>query len=414
VSLLWWFLGLLLAWIWLDRLRDGFKIRRVANITRPEWDWSLKRHDFTRAETAVNIAASAAEGTDNREPKTAPHVSIIIPARNEAVHIEAALRSVLALDYPNYDVFIINDRSTDSTGEIISRVASAHAGPPPLHVLHITDLPPGWLGKPHAMWTAAAQAMGEYFLFTDADVSFRPDCLRRAIAYAEHQHADHLVLFPSYRLSGAGEKIMLAGFQLLFIFGHRPWKVDDPNSDDFIGLGPFNLIRRPAYETIGTFRALRLEVIEDMKLGKLVKMHRLAQRNVFGPGLLPWSWGSGAFGLARNLTKNLFALMQFRIAKALGACLLWLFFNLMPLIGAVLAPGWARLPYLAALGGLAGIYLGMARYSAVPVWTFLFHPLSALLIVYTMLRSLAHTFRHRGVVWRGTRYDLEELRKGMV
>lgn len=387
MTIVWWMFSLLLAWIWLGRLRDGLNLRRVADITGPEWDCL---------------------------PQPAPRVSIIVPARNEAPHVEAALQSVLALDYPDFEVFVINDRSTDSTGEIIDRIAAAHAGAPPLRILHITDLPSGWLGKPHAMWTAAEQATGDYILFTDADVSFRSDCLRRAITYAEQQHADHLVLFPSYILRSPGEKLMLGGFQLLFIFGHRPWKVDDPNSDDFIGLGPFNLIHRTAYQAIGTFRALRLEVIEDMKLGKLVKMNHLAQRNVFGPGLLPWSWGSGALGLVRNLTKNLFALMQFRVGKALGACALWLFFNLMPLIGAVLAPGWARLPYIAALAALAGIHAGMARRTAVPAWTFLFHPVSALLIVYTMLRSMAHTLRHRGVVWRGTRYELEELRKGMV
>ncbi|MGZ4823654.1 MAG: glycosyltransferase, partial [Terriglobales bacterium] len=270
----WWFFGLVLAWIWIDRLRDSRNIRRVPDITMPEW------------------AGHAFDGsTANRQPKAGnPKVSIIVPARNEAAHVEAALRSVLALDYPNYEVFAINDRSTDSTSEIITRLAAAHSGAPPLHVLHVTDLPPGWLGKPHAMWLAAQQATGDYLLFTDADVSFRPDCLRRAITYAEQQHADHLVLFPSYILHSAGEKIMLGGFQLLFIFGHRPWKVDDPDSADFIGLGPFNLIRRAAYQTVGTFSALRLEVIEDMKLGKLVKAHRLAQRNVFGPGLLPWSW----------------------------------------------------------------------------------------------------------------------------
>jgi hypothetical protein len=143
-------------------------------------------------------------------------------------------------------------------------------------------------------------------------------------------------------------------------------------------------------------------------------MNDLAQRSVFGPGLLPWSWGTGAFGLVRNLTKNLFALMQFRPGKALGACALWLFFNLMPLSGAIRAPGWAKAPFVAALAALGVIYAGMARRTSVPAWTFLFHPLSALLIVYTMLRSIAHTWRHRGVVWRDTRYELKELRKGMV
>jgi glycosyltransferase involved in cell wall biosynthesis len=401
---LWWIWGLLLAGSWLDRLRDGLQLRGVADIASPDW--------IHLPQPSCGPPLSL-PGLERRGGET-PRVSIIIPARNEAPHVEAALHSVLALDYPDFEVFAVNDRSTDSTGKIIDRVASQHTGAPPLHVLHITDLPSGWLGKPHAMWTAAEQATGDWLLFTDADVNFRADCLRRAIAYAEQQHADHLVLFPSYLLRSAGEAIMLSGFQLLFIFGHRPWKVADPDSGDFIGLGPFNLVRRTAYQTIGTFRALRLEVIEDMKLGKLVKLHRLAQRNAFGPGLLPWSWGSGAFGLVRNLTKNLFALMQFRPAKALGACALWLFLNLMPLIGAIFAPGPARLPYLAALAGLAGIHLGMARRTAVPAWTVLFHPVSALLIVGAMLRSMAHTLRHGGVVWRGTHYELEELRKGMV
>jgi hypothetical protein len=157
-----------------------------------------------------------------------------------------------------------------------------------------------------------------------------------------------------------------------------------------------------------------MEVIEDMKLGKLVKLHRLAQRNVLGPGLLPWSWGTGAAGLVRSLTKNLFALMQFRPAKALGASLLWLFLNLIPVLGTALAPGWARLPYFVALAAIAVIYIGMGRCTPVPAWSFLLYPVGTLLIVYTMLRSVAHTVRHRGVVWRGTRYDLEELRKGMV
>ncbi len=384
---LWWAFGLLLAWIWVDRLRDGLNLRRVPDIARPEWDCT---------------------------PQPPPRVSIMIPARNEAPHVESALRSVLALDYPDFEVFVIDDRSIDATGEIVDRIAAGHGGAPPLHVLHISELPAGWLGKPHAMWAAAQRATGAWLLFTDADVSFRSDCLRRAIAYAERQRADHLVLFPTYLLRSAGEAIMLAGFQLLFVFGHRPWKVEDPESEDFMGLGPFNLIRRSAYDAIGTFRALRLEVIEDMKLGKLVKEHGLAQRNVFGLGLLPWSWGQGAFGLVRNLTKNLFALMQFRIGKALGASALWLFFNLLPVVGAILAPHWAKIPYLVALAALAAIHLGMARRTAVPAWTFFLYPVSALLIVYTMLRSLAHTLRHRGVIWRDTRYDLEELRKGMV
>jgi hypothetical protein len=208
--------------------------------------------------------------------------------------------------------------------------------------------------------------------------------------------------------------MMMAGFQLLFIFGHRPWAVADPKTKDFMGLGPFNLIRREAYERIGTFRALRMEVIEDMKLGKLVKDHGLAQRNAFGPGLVPWRWFEGTFGLCRVLRKNMFALMQYRWAKAAGACLLFAFFNLLPWFGVWLAPGWVKAPHAVALGALASLYVGLARRERISPLYFFLHPISSVLLIYTMLHSMAHVARHRGVVWRGTRYSLDELRSGLV
>ncbi len=392
MTLFWWITGLLLALIWADRLRDAAAgMPALSDIGSAEYD----------RVPMVNGAP--------------PRVSIVVPARNEQARVEAGLRSGLGLDYPDYEVLAVDDRSTDRTGEIMDRVAAEKpAGSPALRVLHIDELPSGWLGKPHAMWRAAQQAGGDWILFTDADVVFRPDCLRRAICYAEQSEADHLVLFPSYRLRGIGETMMMAGFSLLFVFGHRPWKTADPRAKDFMGLGPFNLIRRRAYETVGTFRALRMEVIEDMKLGKLVKEHGLAQRNVFGRGLLDWQWGQGALGLVRNLTKNLFAAMMFRWKRALGACLALLFLNLMPFAGAWLAPGWAKAGFLVALGALAGLYLGMSRRSPIPAWYFVTHPLSTLLLLYAMLRSMGHAWRHGGVVWRGTRYSLEELRRGLV
>jgi hypothetical protein len=157
-----------------------------------------------------------------------------------------------------------------------------------------------------------------------------------------------------------------------------------------------------------------MEVIEDMKLGKLVKQHGFAQRSAFGPGLLLLQWGNGALGIARNLTKNMFASMQYRWSRAAGAGLLFIFLNLVPFLGLLLAPGWARLPYLVAVAAIAALYAGLSRLLPVSPLYVLLHPVSSLLLLYTMLRSMAHTLRHGGVVWRGTRYSLEELRKGMV
>ncbi len=387
MTVVWWLGGALILLFWADRLRDAAEgMPSVADLAEPRWD---------------------------RQLRPAPRVAIVVPARNEEPSVERCLHSLLALEYPNYEIIAVDDRSDDGTGGILDAIAHDHRAR--LRVMHVRDLPAGWLGKPHAMWAASQEVKdAEWLLFTDADVVFRPDTLRRAIAYAENESADHLVLFPAYQVRGAGEKIMMAGFHMLFVLGHRPWKVANPQADDFMGLGPFNLIRWSAYRRIGGFERLRMEVIEDMKLGKLVKQHGLRQRNAFGRNLLPWRWGTGAVGISRNLTKNLYALMQFRWPKALGACALLLIFNFFPLVGIALAPGWAKAPYGMALACIAALHYGMGRRTTVPAWTFLLYPVSTALIVFTMLRSIAHVARHGGVVWRGTRYDVEELRRGMV
>src|SRR5690606_5030460 len=122
-----------------------------------------------------------------------PRVSIIVPARNEEREIEAALQSVLHLDYPDYEVMVVNDRSTDGTGAILERMQSAY---PQLRVATVTELPRGWLGKNHAMYFGAQQASGELLLFTDADIVMRPDTLRRAVYYLEREKLDLLPMTP--------------------------------------------------------------------------------------------------------------------------------------------------------------------------------------------------------------------------
>jgi hypothetical protein len=105
-------------------------------------------------------------------------------------------------------------------------------------------------------------------------------------------------------MKGPGERMMIAFFQVLFVFGHRPWKVADPKARDHMGVGAFNLVRRPVYDAVGTYRALRMEVIDDMKLGKVIKNAGFAQRNVSGEDLISLHWAKGAFGIANSLTKN--------------------------------------------------------------------------------------------------------------
>jgi cellulose synthase/poly-beta-1,6-N-acetylglucosamine synthase-like glycosyltransferase len=386
-----WIAGTILAFAWFSRIVDAaIGMRSVANICTPEWN--------------RNPAG----------PSGNPRVSIIVPARNEEADIDLSLTRLLELDYENFEVIAVNDRSTDRTGEIMESVAARPASHGRLRVIHHRELPPGWLGKTHAMWTATNAAKGDWLLFTDADVIFKPDSVRRAMAYAEAERADHVVVFPQMIMKRPGEFMMIAFFQTMFVFGHRPWKVADPKSKDHMGVGAFNMIRRSTYEAVGTYEALRMEVLDDMKLGKVVKNAGFRQRNVFGEDLISIRWANGAWGVVNNLTKNFFAVLSFQWWRTLISAFGLAFLNLMPFIGVYAAHGWERLPYAIALSSMFLIYLGMSWRSGVPAYYFVLHPVSTLLFIYTLMRSMSHALWNDGIIWRGTKYPLEELRKGMV
>ena len=386
-----WVVGGILALAWFSRIVDAaLGMPNMVDVSRPEW---------------------------NRKPATEkgdPRVTIVVPARNESADIEVALNRLLALDYDNYEVVAVNDRSTDETGAIMDRIASGPDARGRLKVVHVKELPAGWLGKTHAMWNAAREATGEWLLFTDADVMFKPDALRRAVAYAEAEPADHVVLFPTMIMTKPGERMMIAFFQTLFMFGHRPWKVADPATDDHMGVGAFNMVRRKAYESVGTYERLRMEVLDDMKLGKVIKKAGFAQRNVFGEDLISIHWAKGAMGIVDNLTKNFFAVLSYQWWRAIISCFGLVFLNLAPFFGTAFVHGWPRLPYAIALGSMLLIYVGMSGRTAIPAYYFLLHPVSTTLFSYTVLRSMILTYRQGGVVWRGTLYPLDELKKGLV
>jgi glycosyltransferase involved in cell wall biosynthesis len=393
-----WIAGSLLALAWISRIVDAaIGMPSVADVSHPEWDCNPVL------------------------PSGNPRVSIIVPARNEQDTIEQAMSTLLALDYDNYEVIAVNDRSTDRTGEILEQMSrdlsvreASSQGTCSLTVIHHNELPARWMGKTHAMWTATNQATGDWLLFTDADVHFRPDSLRRALAYAEAEPADHVVLFPQMIMKSPGEYMMIAFFQTMFMFGHRPWKVADPATNDHIGVGAFNLVRKRVYDAVGTYKALRMEVLDDMKLGKVVKKGGFAQRNVFGGDLISIRWAHGAMGIVNNLTKNFFAVLSFQSWRTVLFAFALAFLNFGPFIGVFLAHGWARAPYAAALSAMFMIYMGMSWRSGVPPYYFFLHPVSSAMFLYTLLRSMFLTLWNGGIEWRGTKYPLEELRKGMV
>jgi glycosyltransferase involved in cell wall biosynthesis len=392
-TLLYWISGLLLALIWLvPTLQLVLHASEVADLTQPEW----------------NPPQDAA----------LPSLTIVVPARNEEVEIEAALRSLLQLNYPQYQVVAVDDRSTDKTGAIMERLAAEPASAGKLRVIHIRDLPSGWLGKLHAMWlgsqgNASQQDQSDWLLFTDADCVFHPDSVRRAIYYATANAtpADHLVLFPTAHMKTLGERMMISFPQVMSSFAMRPWKIRDPNAHDHIGVGAFNLIRRSAYEAIGTYEKLRLEVVDDLKLGEAIKKAGLRQDVVFGPDLVSLRWAVGAAGVVANLEKNLFAFLQFRISLVLAVCAVIFFLCVCPFLGLFLASGWAKTGFAAAVAMIALAYTLTGRYMGSSPLLFLTCPIAAIVFAFATLQSAFLALRDGAITWRGTKYPLEELRK---
>jgi cellulose synthase/poly-beta-1,6-N-acetylglucosamine synthase-like glycosyltransferase len=352
--------------------------------------------------------ASADAGGD---PATWPSVTVIVPAKDEAVAIEPSLRSLLCCDYPKLQVIAVDDRSTDATGRLMDEVASSPDSQGRLRVLHVKELPEGWLGKPHAMALAAEGAGSDWLLFTDADVLFDPRSIRLAIQYAEQSHGDHMVLYPTLILRGVAEKMLIGFFQSVSALAGRPWKIADPGATkDYIGVGAFNLIRRPVYEALGGYAELRMEVLEDMRLGFRAKREGYAQRVAFGKDLVRIRWAESAWGILNNLTKNLYSTFRFRTSLLLAACVGMFLMCLTPFV-ALFFPGaalWAGTVTLAALLLLNLRYWRLTDIS--PLYLALF-PIATLLFVGTLLRSMMLVLWRGGVLWRGTLYPLKELRR---
>lgn len=344
----------------------------------------------------------------DQTPTGNPSITVIVPACNEAPHISACLETLLNQDYPNLQIIAVNDRSTDTTATIIDHFAVQH--PTQLRTLHIDQLPPGWLGKTNALALAARQAPTDFLLFTDADVVFRSDAVRRSLAYAVATHADHLVTVPTTIIHRWDEAAVLGFFQIFSLWAARPWKIADPRAKrDAIGIGSFNLLRRAAYLQIGGFEAQRMDILEDITLGRRIKKAGLTQRIAFARNLVSVHWASGANGLVEVMTKNIFSAFRFHVSLLLAACLWLTLFCVAPVAGLAFTP--TRIPATLTLAAVIYSYYLLGRTSGISTWNALLSPFSALVFIYTLLRSMFYTLKQGGVVWRGTFYSLADLRK---
>ena len=340
-----------------------------------------------------------------------PSLTIIAAAKDEADRIEVAVRSFLAQDYPGLRIIIVDDRSVDGTGAILDRMALEALR---LQIIHVDALPAGWIGKCHALARASAVAKTDWLLFTDGDIEFAPDAARRAVSLALQEKVDHLAVAPDMILDSLGEAVFVGYFLAMFHLSQRPWRAHDPRTKSSIGIGAFNLVRRAAYERSGGHERIRYELIDDLGLGKILKLSGAKQMLALHGGAVRARWQVGVWGLIRGVEKNAFAALRYRVSIALPAVASQFAFALSPVAGLFLPSPAAKVAAAAAWVGVGVVYTVTSRGARIRAWQALLMPVGGILFSFAILRSIAFAVARRGLYWRGTFYPLEELRRGML
>lgn len=343
-----------------------------------------------------------------------PRLSVIVPACNEAKTIEPALRSLLEVDYPKLEIIAINDRSDDETGELIEKVAAEDDRVRPIH---IEQLPEGWLGKTHALHRGAAVATGEWLLFTDADVHYEPGALEHAVGAAIAQTMDHLTLVPDIHTHGLLGSALYETFGMLLLLSTRLDRVSNPGTEDFMGIGAFNLVRAEVFERSEGFERIRMEIADDFGLAMVINEAGGRTGAAYAPDDLSLEWYPSMGAMIRGLRKNAFAVMcRFSYVRAVAMVALMVFFIVGPFVGIAIglsAPELLPWPWVCTALAVLATAVHAVVYAHIwdrPLLAQLLIPVGQLLVAWTMVRSAAHYWRNNGVDWRGTHYDLDELR----
>ena len=361
----------------------------------------------------IVVGTTHAPGIATSPGQVPPSISVIIPARNEGRNIRHCVQALLAQTYPNYEVIVVDDRSTDDTLPILKALAEENTR---LHIVHGVELPPDWAGKPHALVQGVAASHGEWLCFVDADTFATPDLIWSTFASAVQHQADMFSILTEQELGSFWEKTILPLVFLGLSFGFPAEKVNDPKKPDAISNGQFILIKRSVYEAIGGHAAVKDRVDEDKAIAVIVKRsgyrlvvadgRRLASTRMYTS--LPEMW--------EGWTKNIFLGLRDR---------LWLlgFGAFLGLLVSLALPLWllGGLVWLSAGGGIAAAvvtsesvllwaHLLWMRIQAcrgfdIPVGYALTLPLGALIFTAMILASAFNVISGRGVTWKGRRYQ---------
>jgi chlorobactene glucosyltransferase len=345
----------------------------------------------------------------------APLISICIPARNEENNIRRCVESALGQDYPNIEVIVLDDRSTDSTLTQLNEIAARDSRVLPIHG---TELPAGWAGKPHALFQASAAARREWLCFVDADTFLAPNAISACYTKALETHADMFTTLNEQVVGTFWEKVVMPLVLTALSVGFSPRKVNDPNSRDAIANGQFIMIRRMVYDAIGGHEKVKDQIVEDKAISEQVKWngHRLVVAD--GSKVIHTRMYTSLSSMWEGWTKNIYlGLRDHPSMLLLGA-----FGATLSLLAALFLPFWTLFGVIWFFNGgewLASVIIfqsllvwswllyfrvRVARGMKICVWYALTTPLGAGVFAAMMLNSAWKVLSGQGVTWRGRKY----------
>ena len=348
-------------------------------------------------------------------PQPPPRVAVLIPAKDEAGQIERCVNSVLAQDYPNFEINVIDDRSTDGTGEILDRIAAKDSR---LRVVHLKDgsLPPGWGGKSWALHNGLLQADGQWLLFIDADVLLEPDVMSATVGRAVERKYDLLSLLPTFTSATFSEGLLqpLAGAATTAMFVVS-WTNSDKRKNSAFANGQYLCVRRDAYDSIGGHEAIRGTLSEDVALARKLKLAGFRPRLGWGDSWATVRMYQGFGAIFRGWSRNFYVGSLGKPWRILGL-ITFLLLSVFSIFAAA-SWGWSGSAHLgrewlmvAGLHYLAMTAIGAVMYdwaNESPLYTFLL-PFGCLVLLAICLKSLWICWTGK-VSWRGTQYTREIL-----
>jgi chlorobactene glucosyltransferase len=341
-----------------------------------------------------------------------PLVSVIVPARNEAHNIERCVRSILSTTYPNLELLVVDDSSTDGTSELARKSADRD---PRARIVTNAPLPEGWFGKQWACTTGAKIARGEILQFTDADTVHSRDLVTRSVNAIERTRADLFSVAGRQELGGFWERMIQP--QIFSILSMRYGGTESVNRStrvsDKIANGQCIFVRREAYDALGGHASVRTSVAEDLMLAQNFFAARKRVILMLGVNQLSTRMYASLRDIIAGWRKNVFAggvdAVPFgRIGRMLfpAALLLPPVMALLPVATLIFAAGgststglmlWATISTVSTLAWWLVVYTTIGEN---PLYAFIY-PLGALMVLYTFVTAI---IRGRRVTWKGRTY----------